>query len=71
VDGLLYHEVRSLLQGVARKGRVVGFDLVEVNPFVDVHGQTSLLASTLIAEILGAVFEQRAGSSDLRVEAAQ
>ena len=71
VDGLLYHEVRSLLQGVARKGRVVGFDLVEVNPFVDVHGQTSLLASTLIAEILRAVFEQRAGSSDLRVEAAQ
>jgi len=58
VDGLLYHEVRSLLQGVARKGKVVGFDVVEVNPFVDVHGQTSLLASTLIAEVLGAVFEQ-------------
>jgi len=58
VDGLLYHEVRSLLRGVARKGKVVGFDVVEVNPFVDVHGQTSLLASTLIAEVLGAVFEQ-------------
>jgi agmatinase len=63
VDGLLYHEVRSLLQGVARKGKVVGFDVVEVSPPVDLHGQTSLLATTLIAEFLGAIFEQR-GRSD-------
>ena len=59
VDGLLYHEVRSLLQGVAAKGRVVGFDLVEVNPLVDVRDQTSFLATTLIAEFLGAIFDQR------------
>jgi agmatinase len=59
VDGLLYHEVLKLLQGVARKGNVVGFDLVEVNPSVDVHGQTSLLATTLIAEFLGAIFDGR------------
>jgi agmatinase len=63
VDGLLYYEVRSLLQGVARKGKVVGFDVVEVSPPVDLHGQTSLLATTLIAEFLGAIFEQR-GRSD-------
>lgn len=59
VDGLLYHEVRALLQGVARRARVVGFDLVEVNPMVDVAGQTSLLASTLMLEFLGAIFAQR------------
>jgi agmatinase len=59
VDGLLYHEVRKLLQGVAAKGNVVGFDLVEVNPLVDLHGQTSLLATTLIAEFLGAIFSSR------------
>jgi agmatinase len=56
VDGLLYHEVRALLQGVAQRGKVVGFDLVEVNPMVDVHGQTCLLATTLILEFLGAIF---------------
>ena len=56
VDGLLYHEVRALLQGTARLGKVVGFDLVEVNPMVDLYGQTSLLASTLILEFLGAIF---------------
>lgn len=58
VDGLLYHELRALLQGVVRKGKVVGFDFVEVNPFVDVHGQTSLLATTAIIEFLGAIFER-------------
>ncbi|WP_029349709.1 agmatinase [Bosea sp. 117] len=59
VDGLLYHEVRALLQGVAARGHVVGFDLVEVNPFIDVEGQTSLLATTLIIEFLGAIFAAR------------
>ncbi|CAA0097807.1 Proclavaminate amidinohydrolase [Starkeya nomas] len=59
VDGLLYHEVRALLQGVAARGNVVGFDLVEVNPFIDVEGQTSLLATTLILEFLGAIFAAR------------
>ena len=56
VDGLLYHEVRALLQGVAAKGRVVGFDVVEVNPMLDLHGQTSLLTTTMIAEFLGRDF---------------
>ncbi|MSO92372.1 MAG: arginase [Rhodospirillales bacterium] len=56
VDGLLYHELRAFLQGVARKGRVVGFDVVEVNPYVDVHGQTCMLAVTAIIEFLGAIF---------------
>jgi agmatinase len=59
VDGLLYHEVRSILQGVTKIGNVVGFDLVEVNPMVDLHGQTCLLASTLIMEFLGAIFASR------------
>ncbi|MEM6848189.1 MAG: agmatinase [Pseudomonadota bacterium] len=59
VDGLLYHEVRSLVQGLAQRGNVVGFDVVEVNPMVDVNGQTSLLASTLIVEFLGAIFDAK------------
>ena len=58
VDGLLYHEVRELLQGIATKGKVVGFDVVEVNPFLDHHGQTCLLTTTMIAEFLGAIFEE-------------
>lgn len=59
VDGFLYHELRELLQGVAGKGKVVGFDIVEVNPQVDTTGQTSLLATTAIIEFLGAIFDHQ------------
>jgi len=64
VDGLLYHEVRGLLQGVSKMGKVVGFDLVEVNPMVDHYGQTCLLASTLILEFLGAIFASQGRGVD-------
>lgn len=59
VDGLLYHEVRELLAGVAQRSEIVGFDLVEVNPMLDEYGRTCLLASTLILEFLGLIFESR------------
>jgi agmatinase len=58
-DGLLYHEVRAILQGVAKRAKIVGFDLVEVNPMVDEHGRTCLLASTLVLEFLGAIFASK------------
>lgn len=53
VDGLLYHELREMLRGLVAKGRVVGFDLVEVNPLLDPTGRTALLATTAILEFLG------------------
>lgn len=59
VDGLLYHEVRELLHGIAGRAEIVGFDLVEVNPMLDLHGRTCLLASTLVMEFLGSIFASR------------
>ena len=59
VDGLLYYEVINLLKGITKKSNVVGFDIVEVNPMVDLSGQTCLLATTLILEFLGMIFEQK------------
>ncbi|TWG94235.1 agmatinase [Mesorhizobium sp. J18] len=58
-DGLLYHELKAILQDVTKKGRVVGLDLVEINPLVDLEGQTSLMASTFMLEFLGAIFKAR------------
>ena len=58
VDGLLYYEVINLLKGITKKSNVVGFDIVEVNPMVDLSGQTCLLATTLILEFLGMIFDQ-------------
>jgi agmatinase len=58
-DGLLYHELKAVLQRVAEKGKIVGFDFVEINPLVDLAGQTSLMASTAVLEFLGAIFKNR------------
>ncbi len=60
-DGLLHRQAKQLLRGIAAKakGKVVGLDLVEVNPLTDTIGQTSSVATLLIVETLGAIFEQR------------
>ena len=48
-----------MLASVAGHSRVVGFDLVEVNPFLDPIGLTQSLAVMIILEFLGAIFDQR------------
>jgi agmatinase len=58
VNGLAYEELREALFAVARHAEVVGFDLVEVNPMLDVASEnTSLIAAQLIMEFLGRVVE--------------
>jgi agmatinase len=57
--GLLYWQARKLLRGIAEKGDIVGFDLVEVNPLYDPAGSTALLASRLIIDFLGAIYRKR------------
>lgn len=53
--GLTYYEATDLLCGLASKGRIIGFDLVEVIPSLDVQNTTSRLAARLIMNLLGAV----------------
>lgn len=60
--GLLYRQARDLLRGIAKKGPIVGFDLVEVNPLYDPAGTTALLATRLIIDFLGAIFRERSSS---------
>jgi len=57
--GLLYYHVKSLLKAIAIKCRVVGMDLVEVNPMVENIGVTSSLAAQIILEFLGAIFNEK------------
>jgi agmatinase len=60
-DGLTYAELRDLLFGIAAKSRVVGFDVVEVNPMLDSPtAQTAFLAVQVIAEFLGRIVEHPA-----------
>lgn len=55
VEGLTYTELKTFLQGLADLANVIGFDVVEVNPHFDPTGSTSLAASRLIIEFLGAI----------------
>jgi agmatinase len=58
-EGMTYKEIKELLAGIASRGKVVGFDLVEVNPFLDAAGLTQSAAVMIILEFLGAIFGQK------------
>lgn len=57
--GFLYYEVAELLQGIAKKGKVVGMDMVELTPANDPSGITAILAVRVIFDVLRFVFEKR------------
>ena len=58
--GFLYYEVQELIEAIARKGNVVGMDLVEVAPPYDPTGITSILAAQLLMNAIGFIFHERA-----------
>jgi agmatinase len=55
-DGLSYAQLNKILWGIARTSKIVGFDLVEVNPSLDPSGRTPLFAAQLCVEFLAAIF---------------
>src|SRR5436190_15355744 len=57
--GFLYYEVVDLLKGLAKRGDVVGVDLVEVAPDYDHTGTTAFLAARVLLDFLGFIFHER------------
>ena len=53
--GLTYFQTVEILHGLAGKGQIAGMDLVELAPALDVNGISSLTASRIILNLLGAV----------------
>ena len=51
--GFLYYEVLELLDGLCKRGTVVGADLVEVAPDYDHSGSTSILAAQVLLNLIG------------------
>jgi len=51
--GLTYREAHLLCEVVAETGKLIGMDLVEVNPILDVQNQTAILAVEFIRSALG------------------
>ncbi len=52
--GLTWLQIRALLHGLVRKGRVLGMDLVEIAPSYDVGNITLIHAERLICNFIGA-----------------
>lgn len=57
--GFGYWEVVDLLEAVAERARIVGFNLAELMPAADVGGRGALVASRITATVLGLVARQR------------
>ncbi len=59
--GFVYYEVLEFLAGLARRGRIVGLDLVEVAPDYDHTGTTAILAAQLLLNTIGRIMHRRHG----------
>lgn len=55
-EGLAYGQVKRILQGLAPRGRMVGLDLVEVNPYLDHAELTQHMAAQLLIEAIATAF---------------
>lgn len=56
--GLDYRQLRAILVEVARRGRVIGFDVVELNPSRDPSGATARVAAWIVTHFLSEIFDQ-------------
>jgi arginase len=53
LGGLTYREAHLACEMVAETGKLIGADMVEVNPILDVQNQTAALAVDLAVSALG------------------
>ncbi len=58
--GFTYYQASELLEAIAAKGHIAGFDMMEVSPPYDFQNTTSRLAGHLIMRFLASVFAARA-----------
>lgn len=56
--GLTYQQAIGLIEGVSRRGRLVGFDLVEFYTPADVDDITALTAARLLVNAIGRIVRQ-------------
>ncbi len=56
--GLSYRQLRAILVEVARRGRVIGCDIAELNPSRDPSGATARVAAWIATHFLSEIFEQ-------------
>ncbi len=57
--GLYYEEVSDIIEGVAQKGEVVGFDLVEVSPPYDPNQLTASYGAQIILDAMSFILKEK------------
>jgi agmatinase len=57
--GFLYYEGLELLDGLAKRGTIVGVDLVEVAPDYDPSDLTAILSAQLLMNLIGRMMHHR------------
>ena len=63
-DGMYYRELRDSLKVIAENHPIIGFELVEVSPQLDVRtGITSYIAALTLIEFLANVLDRKSNSS--------
>lgn len=56
-EGLTFTQVKKIAQGLASRGRLVGLDLVEVNPYLDPAELTPHMSAQLLIEVMATRFD--------------
>ncbi len=56
--GLTYTQAIDLISGVGRRGKIAGFDLVELYPPADINGLAALTAARLLVNAIGSIVRQ-------------
>jgi agmatinase len=56
--GLTYTQAIDLIAGLGRRGRIAGFDLVELYPPADIDGLSALTASRILVNVIGTIVRQ-------------
>lgn len=57
--GFLYYEILEFLDGLSKRGQIVGLDLVEVAPDYDHSGTTAILAAQILMNTIGRISHNR------------
>ncbi|MFJ7730048.1 agmatinase [Neobacillus sp. NPDC097160] len=65
--GFIYDEVNEMLEGIAKRGEVIGFDLVEVAPPYDPAGMTGQVGARLALDLLSFVLKEKENIDDRRL----
>lgn len=57
--GLTYMHVVDLIAGAAKRGRIVGMDVVELLPTADLSGMSAITAARILVNGIGWIVHQR------------